>query len=293
VDHGTEVLEHFNDFMKKQAEIEADYAKSMQKLVKQHKEDIVKKSQDKASSSFFTAYQNGTIHQAWIHMLDKTESIALSHQKLSDQIETSLRKTVKYRAKDNEKLKKERFDEIRKAVQELNKALDNLDRIRQKYDKAARDMEAAKLASDNLTKDSNAQKKDLDRLRTDYEKKTVIAHEQLQAYKQCIIETNQKKATHFRDFLPTQLDQVQKDDEELRIAFMQSALKKYHEIISSAQPDITDCLQSIGNALEQISPSYDSEFLAQMLGANDQYPVDCQLFESTVLVLNSQPRDQL
>ena len=190
---------------------------------------------------------------------------------------------MKYRAKDNEKLKKERFDEIRKAVQELNKVMDNLDRIRQKYDKAARDMEAAKLASDSLSKDANAQKKDLDRLRTDYEKKTVIAHEQLQAYKQCIIETNQKKSSHFRDFLPAQLDQIQKDDEELRIAFMQSALKKYHEIISSVQPDITDCLQSIGNALDQISPSYDSEFLAQMLGANDQYPVDCQLFESSVI----------
>lgn len=99
-------MEKFNEFMKRQAEIEAEYVKSLQKLVKQHKDEIVKKAQDKISSSFFTAFQNGTVHQSWIHLLDKVEAMALQHNTIAEQLETALRKTVKYRAKDNMTLKK-------------------------------------------------------------------------------------------------------------------------------------------------------------------------------------------
>jgi hypothetical protein len=58
-----------------------------------------------------TSYR--TVHQSWVHLLDKTESIATQHATISEQLETSLRKSVKYRAKDNEKQAKQvRFCDI-------------------------------------------------------------------------------------------------------------------------------------------------------------------------------------
>jgi hypothetical protein len=45
--------------MKRQAEIELEYSKSIQKLVKQQKEDILKKSQDKSAAPFYEGFQGG------------------------------------------------------------------------------------------------------------------------------------------------------------------------------------------------------------------------------------------
>ena len=55
------MMERFNEFMKRQAELESEYAKGLQKLVKQHKEEIVKKAQDKTSSCYFSSVQNGFV----------------------------------------------------------------------------------------------------------------------------------------------------------------------------------------------------------------------------------------
>jgi hypothetical protein len=185
VDHGIEQLEKLNEFMKRQAELESEYAKGLQKLVKQHKDDILRKSQDK-SVLYFSAFQNGTVHQSWIHLLDKIEGIASQHLTVSDQLELHLRKTVKYRAKDNDKLKKQHFDDIKKAIQELTKQFDLLDKAKQKYDKGMKDMDTAKQTYETNLKDSIASKKNLDYYKSDLEKKTVLAHEQMKIYQTAI-----------------------------------------------------------------------------------------------------------
>lgn len=43
------MMDKINEFMKRQAEIELEYSKAIQKLVKQQKDDILKKSQEKAA----------------------------------------------------------------------------------------------------------------------------------------------------------------------------------------------------------------------------------------------------
>ena len=104
----------------------------------------------------------------------------------------------------------------------------------------------------------------------------------MQQYSVGITEANQKKQNHFRDILPMQLSLIQKEDEELRIAFMKAAMKKYHEIVSSVQPGISESIDFIGTILDTITPSTDSEVLANSLNTNESFPSDIQMFETVV-----------
>ncbi|RKO93297.1 hypothetical protein BDK51DRAFT_51520 [Blyttiomyces helicus] len=56
---GIQFLEKLNEFLKKRAEIERDYAKSLQKLVRGYKEEIAKKNTEKNAGSFQKALQSG------------------------------------------------------------------------------------------------------------------------------------------------------------------------------------------------------------------------------------------
>jgi predicted ribosome quality control (RQC) complex YloA/Tae2 family protein len=61
-----------------------------------------------------------------------------------------------------------RFDDIRKAVSDLNKSYENLDKVKQKHEKSIKDIQVAKSALDALSKDQTASKKDIDKVSKQY-----------------------------------------------------------------------------------------------------------------------------
>ena len=52
-EHGVQLMDKMNDFMKIIAAAEQEYAKTILKIVKQYKEEFVKKSNDKTNSVFY------------------------------------------------------------------------------------------------------------------------------------------------------------------------------------------------------------------------------------------------
>ncbi|KAH6582057.1 hypothetical protein BASA61_008683 [Batrachochytrium salamandrivorans] len=170
-DHGVQFMEKINDFMKQVSTIHAEEARSILKVVKQHKDEIARKSNDKTNATFNKAVLGSTLAQSWQLILTETETTANYKLEICDKIDTEIRKNIKHQGKDNEKMNKQRFDDIRKANVELKKVVDNLEKMQQRYEKTMKDMDMAKTTFENAEKDQNSTKKLIDQLKAEVDKK--------------------------------------------------------------------------------------------------------------------------
>jgi hypothetical protein len=93
------------------------------------------------------------------------------------------------------------------------------------------------------------------------------------------VDANSKKSIHFKETLPSTLDTIQKDDEELRITFLRASLKKYFEVISNPLPIINESIKSLASFIDNIDPSIDSEGFASSLNTSEDVPLDSEIFE--------------
>ncbi|KAJ3031581.1 Formin-binding protein 1 [Rhizophlyctis rosea] len=278
---GIEFTERFNEFLKKRAEIEADYAKSLQKLVRTHKDELAKKNNDKGSGTFQKAVQSGTVAQSWSQLLNETDNLATCHLNVSTTLDADLRKSVKAQARENEKLVRQRFDDIRKAIAEYKRCTDNLEKVRGKYERAMKDMETAKMAYETASQDMNTTKKDIEKLRNDAEKKALLSQEATKEYKDCIAETNEKKSKHYNESLPSILDEVQREDETNRIAFLKTSFTKYADTMTAQLEPWGTATKSMTSTFGTISPSYDEELFVKLMKTNEALPPDFTFEEKT------------
>ncbi|KAH6567612.1 hypothetical protein BASA60_008972 [Batrachochytrium salamandrivorans] len=106
-DHGVQFMEKINDFMKQVSTIHAEEARSILKVVKQHKDEIARKSNDKTNATFNKAVLGSTLAQSWQLILTETETTANYKLEICDKIDTEIRKNIKHQGKDNEKMNKQ------------------------------------------------------------------------------------------------------------------------------------------------------------------------------------------
>ncbi|KAJ3328260.1 Formin-binding protein 1 [Blyttiomyces sp. JEL0837] len=274
VTDGVHSMQSLNDFMKRRAEIEAEYSKSLQKLVKPFKDELAKKAADKKATPRSKAISDSTMTQAWASILAEAESLAEIHHQVSEKVDTDLRKSIKHQAQENEKKIKDRFDEIRKANLELQKQITLLEKHREKFESDKKSMEAARLLHEKVSKNPKSTEKEIDAAKVDAEKKALAASDSMEKYQQLIAETNEKKNKHYQQILPTVLNDVQTDDENFRIRSTRVALIKYQELLSSILPSISDSVEKMGGSFQRISAEQDSELFINLARTGDLLPPD-------------------
>ncbi|KAJ8327162.1 hypothetical protein BDV3_000285 [Batrachochytrium dendrobatidis] len=273
-EHGVQFMEKINDFMKQILTIQADAARNMQKVTKQHKEEISRKLNEKVNSNFNKAVLGSTLSQTWMLILNETEAIANYKLEVCDKIEADVRKNIKHRAKDNEKINKQYFDDIRKASGELKKTVDNLEKVQQRYEKAMKDMDAAKEAYEKVSADHNSTKKIIDQHKLEADKKATAAQEASIAYKQCMIQSNELKNKHFDEILPNLLDCIQGADMDNRTTFCQTALRNYVDFNISNGPKVEKSYQLMSDTVNNINGKADMELFIRSFQSNDPLPKD-------------------
>ncbi|KAI8927689.1 hypothetical protein BC831DRAFT_451270 [Entophlyctis helioformis] len=279
-EYGAQFMEKTNEFMKQMAVIESEYGRNVQRLVKQYKDDIARKSNDKVNAQFYKAVLSSTLSQSFVFMLNETEQLANQRVEMADKLDTDIRKSMKHRGKDNEKANKQHFDDARKASADLRKAVDNLERHQQRYEKAMKDLELAQLASENANKDMNTTKKIIEQLRADTDKKAALARDAGAAYKACMAETNDIKNKHFRETLPSILDVVQREDEEHKTNHCKGVFIKYVELFASMTPKIEQSYRLMGQSFETINAAADSELFVNTLKTGEPIPEDFQMSDT-------------
>ncbi|KAJ3165390.1 Formin-binding protein 1 [Geranomyces variabilis] len=276
---GTKSLERFNDFLKARSEIEAKYARELQKLAKTQKDEAVVAAKPKEKGGFNMAVMSGTVAQSWLQLLTVTEHTAAFHTSLAEQLDGEMRKSIKTQIKDNGNIFKQQFEEIRKAKEEYRKQVDHLEKTRQKYDKATKDMDAARQAYESANQDMNKTARDIEKLRSDAEKKALIAQDAAAVYRECIDQTNAAKQKHFEETLPNILDDVQNKDEQNRIEFTRKAFLRYADLLNAQTPSITSSIDAMVSIFSKITPSYDSATFVKLCRSNAPHPADFQFEE--------------
>ncbi|KAJ3412359.1 Formin-binding protein 1 [Chytridiales sp. JEL 0842] len=279
---GVHSMMSLNEFMKKRSDIEAEYARSLQRLTKTYKDELARKATDKRSPQYNKAVTESTMHGAWTQVLAEADNVANHHLLISEKLNTELRKTIKYQAQDNEKKFKERFDEVKKANAELQKQVTTMEKLREKFDMEKVTMETARQNYEKAFKNPKLTEKDVAAARSEAEKRASIATEVMEQYQKSIDDTNEKKTKHFTVVLPTLLNEIQSEDENHRIRATKVALNKYHELLASIQPGIDAGLENISVAFQKISAEYDSQIFVSSLRTGDSVPEDYVFEEKAV-----------
>ncbi|TPX31132.1 hypothetical protein SmJEL517_g05473 [Synchytrium microbalum] len=273
-EHNIQFFENLNSFLKKRASIEQEYATSLTKLVKAHKDEYTKKSTDKSAGSFQKAVLSSTVAQSWLQLLNETENMASSHTTISEKMELDLRKPLKIRLKENEKNNKTNFDEIRRLLAELRKSVEIMEKTRERYETATKAANTARSTYETASTDAKRKKEDVEKIRADMEKKTVLEKEAMEAYKKSIAETNDKKNKHYQEQLPAILDIIQRDDEKDRIVVAKELLIKFAELESTQLPVVSACTQSMISTAQTITPKYDTDLFVKLMRTGDPTPPD-------------------
>ncbi|KAJ3216573.1 hypothetical protein HDU67_009267 [Dinochytrium kinnereticum] len=234
---------NINEFMKKRAEIEADYSRNLSRMVKPYKDELAKRMGDKKAGPYNKALMSSTMMQAWTQLLNQTESEAAVRNAVSEKIDTELRKSVKTKAKEYEKKSKEKFDELKKAMAELQKQVSSMEKLREKFESEKKSMEASRLALEKAQKNSKS--------------------------------TEKEQESHMQK-------EIQKEDENTRIAVSKIGLMTYYELLAAQQPGIVGCLNAMSTVFQQINGEYDSDLLIKMMKTGTALPPDYVFDEKVV-----------
>ncbi|KAI8621808.1 hypothetical protein BC830DRAFT_73493 [Chytriomyces sp. MP71] len=278
---GSELMFSINEFMKKRADIEADYAHALQKLIKPYRDEIAKKLVK--GTPHTKVLLESSFGRAWQQILSEADNIATIHFGVNDKINTELRKTIKYQSQDNEKKFKEKFDKIKKANTEFQQQVASMEKLHDKFESDRKNMEAATAYLEKVQKNKNSTQKELDLAKTDYEKKAFAATDSMAAYQKAIVDTNAKKLSHFTGFLPSILNEIQTDDENFRIRATKVAMMKYYELYSSLIPMYIDGLEGMSGVFESVAADQDSQLLVSVLKTEDEFPPGDYTFEEKAL----------
>ena len=268
-ENGVEHFDSMQQFFKRQAEIELEYGRSLQKLIKGYKDELAKKNNEKntekgSMASFNKAVLSSTLAQSWQQLLNEADQNALLHVKFAEDIEVEIRKPIKNQLKENEKTMKASFDNIRKITADLSAAVSNLEKSRGNQERAIKDMNASITALDKVTKDPKSKKEAIDKQKLDHEKKSFLARECIDAYSKTIDDTNSQKNLYFNDLLPKALDFIQKDDERNRIDFIKEHLSKYSGFLQSHLEPYKNSADAMSTIFNLISPPYDSDLFVKL-----------------------------
>ncbi|KAJ3326557.1 hypothetical protein HDU76_012819 [Blyttiomyces sp. JEL0837] len=275
---GVHMMENINEFLKKRADLEAEYAKGLQKLVKPFREDFMRKASDK--KGYVKAIVGSTSFQAWTQMLNEADNAATVHLGISEKLDTELRKTIKHQARDNEAKFKVKFDEIKKASTDLQKQVALMEKLREKYEADKKVMENAK--ANEVKMSTSTKPGDAETAKVEAIKKALAASDSMEEYQQAMVLANQKKNKLYKVTIPAILNDVQNDDETNRIGVIKSGLGKYFEFLSSQQPNITKGLEAMNAVFETISSQYDSDLLEKSIKTGDSIPPDYMFEEKAV-----------
>ncbi|KAJ3410801.1 hypothetical protein HDV05_003230 [Chytridiales sp. JEL 0842] len=273
---GVQFLNDVSEFFRRRAELEQEYARGLQKLVRPFKDDIQRTILDK--KVYAKAVISSTVVQAWSQLLNENDNLASIHLNLASNLD-DVKKNIKTQATENQKKIKDKFDEIKKSNLELQRCVEKMDRLRERYMADKRGIEGAFAYQEKLMKNPKTAEKDLEAAKADADKKALVASESMEAYQEAMRETNEKKNKLFREFIPSILNELQADDENHRVNLIKNSFAKYYELSNEVLPKTQKGLEAMNTVFETISPQYDRDLLVKQIKSAEGVPADYQFEE--------------
>jgi len=198
VDEGIGAVDKARNLVAQLAVVEAEYAKSLRKVVK----------------SFAGSWDiESTQFQAWKALLETLEETANFHDNtaanLTGDLSTNIKMLIKNKQKDREDIARG----IAKLEGDLGKAAEEYDKAKKKFEKAEKEADVAKQAFIKSEESQNVTKKQVEKARQTWAQKAKLSEGIQQALAQQTNEFNQTRTLHFHTQMPAQFDAYQQLDE--------------------------------------------------------------------------------
>lgn len=275
IDDGIAAVERTRNFVGQLAAVEAEYAKSLRKVVK----------------SFAAPADESTQGQAWKALLESVEEIANFHDGTAGGLMGDLTNGLKLLAKNKQKEREDISRVIMKLEGDLARAADEYDKAKKKFEKAEKEADVAKqvyLKSENA---DNLTKKQVEKTRQTWAQKAKLSEGIQQALAQQTTEFNATRTLHFHTQMPTQFDQYQALDESRAEGLVQS-YAQVGRIYRDSSDQALQSLRKVDAAVGSHNKVADSTQFARVFKTNQPLPGDIDVPVVTASGFSEDPRRQ-
>ncbi|KAI3634399.1 hypothetical protein MIR68_008003 [Amoeboaphelidium protococcarum] len=292
---GLDFMNKLQDFMKKRAVIESEYAKAISKLVETSKDSLViptsipmtsaptttgdnskkVKKQESKINAVYAASNDTTIPtllKSWATIMEQTEQTSKVHQAAANYIENDLINALKNQVKNFDNDRKSKLNEVKNLRAEFGKVMDSLGKTKKNYETACKVADDARIAMEKASRSMTVTKAQEDRLRDEASSKAKKAEEADEEFQKVLAITNSKQSQFYEKDLPKVLDGMQSID-EAGIDFLKDMESKYVSYLVGTQlPDLTKSYNKMTESVNAVDKSADSEIFINKNKSNAPLP---------------------
>ncbi|KAF2362739.1 SH3 domain [Trinorchestia longiramus] len=243
---GIDLLETYSRFVKERSTIEADYAKSLRKLVKTFSP---KKKEDSEKFTVLVAFRDS---------IKETGDMAGQHELIAEDLNQKIVTKLHDLIKELKEERKKNLAEGARLQQQLAASHQQLEKAKKNFEKAFREAEKAQDNFQRADADLNLSRAEVEKQRMNLSIKSQNSEDYKNEYANQLQKTNTLQNDHYNTLLPNVMQSFQNLDMK-RIKDFKNLLIQSTEIERSVYPILNKCLDGIVKAATNIDEAADSD----------------------------------
>ncbi|XP_047736513.1 formin-binding protein 1-like isoform X3 [Hyalella azteca] len=258
---GIDFLETYGRFVKERSTIEADYAKSLRKLVKTF---LPKKKEDSEKFTVLVAFRDS---------IKETGDMAGQHELIAEDLNQHIVSRVHDLIKELKEERKKNLAEGARLQQQLSTSHQQLEKAKKNYEKAFREAEKAQDNYQRADADLNLSRAEVEKTKMSLSIKSQNSEDHKNEYANQLQKTNALQNEHYNSLLPGVMQNFQELDMK-RIKDFKNLLIQSTQIERRVYPILEKCLDGIVKAAESIDEGADSEAVIEKYKSGFEPPGD-------------------
>ncbi|CAD6241178.1 GSCOCG00009199001-RA-CDS [Cotesia congregata] len=273
---GIDFLERYGHFIRDRCKIETEYAANLRRLVKNY---LPKKKEE-------DDYQYSPC-RAFKLELNEVNDQAGQREVIAENLTANVLKELNILVKDFKEDRKKYLQEGARLMSTLTAQIQSLERARKAYEKAFREAERALENYQRADADLNLSRAEVEKQRMNMTLKTQQSEEAKTEYANQLQKTNEMQTLHYHTAMPQVFHQLQELDEK-RIKNMRNYMLKSVEIERAVAPIISQCLEGIEKAANEVNEKEDTllppgDFPFEDLSVAKSYDSNTQLSQTATM----------
>ncbi|XP_044054368.1 formin-binding protein 1-like isoform X2 [Siniperca chuatsi] len=259
---GIDFLERYAKFVKERLDIEQNYAKQLQNLVKKYCPKRPKDEEPRFTSclSFYS-------------ILNELNDYAGQREVVAEEMAHKVYGELMRYSQDLKAERKHHLQEGRKAQQHLDHCWKQMDNSKRKFERECREAEKSQITYDRLDNDINATKSEVEKAKAQFYLRTHMADESKNEYAAQLQNFNAEQWKHFNNAIPHIFKNLQ-DMDERRTVKLGETYRSFAEAERRVIPIVSKCLEGMVSAAKAVDIRRDSAIVVESFKSGFEPPGD-------------------
>ncbi|TDH15727.1 hypothetical protein EPR50_G00012890 [Perca flavescens] len=262
---GHDLVDRYIKFVRERTEIEQNYAKQLRSLSRKYAKRGSKEEQDCKFSN----------HASLQEILNELNDYAGQRELIAENMMTGICVELTKYLQDLKLERKTHLSDAKKAQQNLELSLKNLESSKKRFAKEWAEAEKATQQADKIENDLNATRLDVDKAKQHAHARTHAAEECRNDYAAQLQKYNKEQNFFYYSEIPQIFNKMQ-DMDERRIRRLAEGYCQFADIEKKVLPIITKCLDGISTAGKKINEKQDSILFIEQHKSGFERPADVE-----------------